>query len=58
MICYCIVVSARHCFSLEDFVVHIALPSLVKACNEGEFFLFLTMINYAFRFQGSKTDNN
>ncbi|XP_034195865.1 mediator complex subunit kohtalo [Osmia lignaria lignaria] len=26
---------ARHCFSLEDFVVHIALPSLVKACNEG-----------------------
>jgi len=29
-------ISARHCFSLEDFVVHIALPSLVKACNEGK----------------------
>ena len=27
--------TARHCFSLEDFLVHIALPSLVKACNEG-----------------------
>ncbi|XP_014477352.1 PREDICTED: mediator of RNA polymerase II transcription subunit 12 [Dinoponera quadriceps] len=26
---------ARHCFSLEDFVVHIALPSLVKTCNDG-----------------------
>nr|CAD7411497.1 unnamed protein product [Timema cristinae] len=26
---------ARHCFSLEDFVFHIALPSLVKAGNEG-----------------------
>ncbi|CAH4017296.1 unnamed protein product [Pieris brassicae] len=24
---------ARHCFSLEDFVRHAALPSLVKACN-------------------------
>lgn len=27
--------TARHCFSLEDFVVHIALPSLVKTCNDG-----------------------
>ena len=26
---------ARHCFSLEDFVGNIALPSLAKACNEG-----------------------
>ncbi|KAG8221965.1 hypothetical protein J437_LFUL007806 [Ladona fulva] len=26
---------ARHCFSLEDFVVHVALPSLVRAGNEG-----------------------
>ncbi|XP_015113779.1 mediator of RNA polymerase II transcription subunit 12 isoform X2 [Diachasma alloeum] len=26
---------ARHCFSLEDFVLHIALPSLVRACNDG-----------------------
>lgn len=24
---------ARHCFSLEDFVRHAALPSLVKACG-------------------------
>ncbi|CAH0406083.1 unnamed protein product [Chilo suppressalis] len=28
----CILV-ARHCFSLEDFVRHAALPSLVKACG-------------------------
>ncbi|CAB0013481.1 unnamed protein product [Nesidiocoris tenuis] len=26
---------ARHCFSLEDFVVHAALPSLMTMCNEG-----------------------
>ncbi|CAH2068907.1 unnamed protein product, partial [Iphiclides podalirius] len=26
---------ARHCFSLEDFVRHAALPSLVKACGGG-----------------------
>ncbi|XP_046669089.1 mediator of RNA polymerase II transcription subunit 12 isoform X4 [Homalodisca vitripennis] len=26
---------ARHCFSLEDFVVHIALPSLLTLCKEG-----------------------
>ncbi|XP_014240194.1 mediator of RNA polymerase II transcription subunit 12 isoform X2 [Cimex lectularius] len=26
---------ARHCFSLEDFVVHVALPSLMTVCNEG-----------------------
>ncbi|KPJ13735.1 Mediator of RNA polymerase II transcription subunit 12 [Papilio machaon] len=30
----CILV-ARHCFSLEDFVRHAALPSLVKACGGG-----------------------
>lgn len=28
-------VSARHCFSLEDFVRHAALPSLLKACGGG-----------------------
>ncbi|XP_050541697.1 mediator of RNA polymerase II transcription subunit 12 isoform X2 [Daktulosphaira vitifoliae] len=26
---------ARHCFSLEDFVVHVALPSLLTVSNEG-----------------------
>lgn len=26
---------ARHCFSLEDFLLHVALPCLVKTCNEG-----------------------
>lgn len=30
----CILV-ARHCFSLEDFVAHVALPSLLTVCNEG-----------------------
>ncbi|KAJ0181317.1 hypothetical protein K1T71_003402 [Dendrolimus kikuchii] len=30
----CILV-ARHCFSLEDFVRHAALPSLLKACGGG-----------------------
>lgn len=34
--------TARHCFSLEDFVVHVALPSLLTVSNEGKYvFIFL-----------------
>lgn len=29
--------TARHCFSLEDFVVHVALPSLLTVSNEGKY---------------------